>query len=835
MISLRLLGAAEVIDDGPAGTPRRNLQRHRLALLAVLARAPRLTLARDRILLLLWPDAPTGRARHLLRQSLHVLRRDLHPEIVVAAGDDLRLNTGVVTVDVVEFERAVSNGSWDDAAAVHTGVFLDGLHLPDSPEFEEWLHAERSRLDEALARVLTHLAEAAEEAGDHGSAAGWWRRVVMLRPGAGHATLRLMDALERAGDRPGALRAARQHETVLRAGFGAEPDAAVLARAEAMSSQVGPPPAATGTPALTAPAATPRPRRFAHRLMAFGLLAALLLTGVLALSVGQWRPVRTVATRVLVVPFDNHTGEPRYDAVAMLFADYITQTLAQSGLVQVADPLTGYLAARPTVRTHGSGSDSGPYPQAAAAAAAATLVVTGAIGADAAGAIVVHARVHDVASGTLLSVVGPMSAGGDVMTAVMDVRSRVLGALATIVDDRIAVLRTAAGTPPQYEAYHEYMLGLDPFVRHDYAAAIPHFARAAELDTTFLLPVFWSIFAHRNTDNHRTADALIEQLQLRRERLAPVERHGVDYFEALRRNDAMLALASVRRAAALSPGSHWSYLHGLTAFAADRPREAVAAFAALQPGHGWLGDWVGYWTVLTAALHRAGEHSRELAAARTARAHQPDNRLLAALELRALAALGRVGDVQAAAPMLFDVSPERTALGPVSLAMELRAHGHPGAADSLLARYVGEQQRRLDSHRGRGGSDAFNLAVGLYRLGRVEEARAHFDEIARSTPGWLMNEGWRGVAAARMNDRGAALAARSLLLAADDPRGAARLFLARIASLLGEVDEAAAVVRASLQTGAVIGAPFPLVWHHDPDLALLRDTVRLPLLQAPRY
>ena len=56
---------------GAAAQPRR------LAVLALLARAGRPGITREKILALLWPDEPEERARRSLNQAVYSLRRDL--------------------------------------------------------------------------------------------------------------------------------------------------------------------------------------------------------------------------------------------------------------------------------------------------------------------------------------------------------------------------------------------------------------------------------------------------------------------------------------------------------------------------------------------------------------------------------------------------------------------------------------------------------------------------------------------------------------------------------------------------------------------------------------
>jgi len=230
--SLRLLGGATLV--GPAG-PVAGVaaQRRRLALLALLAVARDATLSRDKAVAYLWPEADAERARHNLAVALHALRGALGERALVSSGDDLRLDRDLVACDVVDFEQALDRGALDHAVALYGGPFLDGVHLgADSAEFDRWADAERSRLAGRYASALERVADERAARGAPREAADAWRRLAALDPYSGRAALGLMRALERLGDRAGAIQHARVHTALLREDLEAEPDREVTALAE---------------------------------------------------------------------------------------------------------------------------------------------------------------------------------------------------------------------------------------------------------------------------------------------------------------------------------------------------------------------------------------------------------------------------------------------------------------------------------------------------------------------------------------------------------------------------------------------------------------------------
>src|SRR5690606_25331154 len=125
MYFLKLLGGASLEGDaGPLTGPA--VQRHRLALLAILAASRGQGISRDKLVAWLWPDSDAERARGLLKQAVHAVRRALGPEAILSAGDELRLNDAVVASDVSAFEQAVAADDPARAVAVYGGPFLDG-------------------------------------------------------------------------------------------------------------------------------------------------------------------------------------------------------------------------------------------------------------------------------------------------------------------------------------------------------------------------------------------------------------------------------------------------------------------------------------------------------------------------------------------------------------------------------------------------------------------------------------------------------------------------------------------------------------------------------------
>jgi hypothetical protein len=133
---------------------------------------------------------------------------------------------------VWDFEAAVARQDWAAADRLYTGPLLDGFFLNDAPEFERWVDGERARLEDVHARALESLAVEHAEHGDWIGAVDLWRRRAVADPHNGCVALRLMEALDAAGDRGAALKHAAIHVELLKSDLGAAPDPAVAALAE---------------------------------------------------------------------------------------------------------------------------------------------------------------------------------------------------------------------------------------------------------------------------------------------------------------------------------------------------------------------------------------------------------------------------------------------------------------------------------------------------------------------------------------------------------------------------------------------------------------------------
>ena len=143
--TLTLLGGVS-LRTGVATLTGPAVQRHRFALLALLAARPTRVVPRERLMALLWPEREATSARRLLNLSVHVLRRALGDTALRSVPGGLALDPSALACDMWTFEQTLADGDTELAIASYGGPFLEGFHLPAAVGFDRWADAERDRL-----------------------------------------------------------------------------------------------------------------------------------------------------------------------------------------------------------------------------------------------------------------------------------------------------------------------------------------------------------------------------------------------------------------------------------------------------------------------------------------------------------------------------------------------------------------------------------------------------------------------------------------------------------------------------------------------------------------
>jgi tetratricopeptide (TPR) repeat protein len=235
----------------------------------------------------------------------------------------------------------------------------------------------------------------------------------------------------------------------------------------------------------------------------------------------------------------------------------------------------------------------------------------------------------------------------------------------------------------------------------------------------------------------------------------------------------------------------------------NRPQEAIRLLRGLDPDHGLVKRWSGYWSFLGDAYHSAGDYLGELAVAREGRRRYPESLAFLYHEAKALAALGHLDDLAVRLDAMHS-QPEAQGLEMylLTIAQELRIHGYPDAAREVFDQTITWMQSQLkDDEMGRA-----QLAAALYQAERWDEALPRIEALARQHPENSVYLGALGLMAARRGDRALASTIserlRSAGLSSPTAQPGTTLLRAQIAAVLGEREEAMTLLQQWIDHGA---------------------------------
>jgi tetratricopeptide (TPR) repeat protein len=538
--------------------------------------------------------------------------------------------------------------------------------------------------------------------------------------------------------------------------------------------------------------------------------------------------------RVVVAPFENKTGDPSLDLIGSIAADWITQGVSQISVLEVSPQGAPAASGKPDKGKPGSGS--GPIDlKALSEETGAGTVITGSYylsGED----LEFQFQITDILNSRLLQGMTGIKGKLRARMETIDVlRRRIMGAMAQLFD--YGMTAVAGETPPLYEAYQEYLLGVELFGK-DYAEADRHFIRANEIDPGFLWPMFWVAIGNGNQGEYAKADVILRRLDQDRERFTPYGRHLMDWFRADIQGRYEDSLRSVQEVMRLVP---WSttiiYLVGDEALPANRPqvtintyqtlsRDSKEVFSAQPTGHWYIGN-------LARAYHMLGQYDKELEEVRGAQKYFRDNLAVKADEVRALAALGKTAEIAIAVEESLTSASETGTAGEVMLeaAAELRAHGMMDGSRAYAQKAV---QWYRDKAAGGAAREARlnDLAGALYAAELWEEARTIFNKLYTKEPENPDYLGRLGTLAARLGERTEAQRISEKLQAFNRPFlfGSPPFFRARIASILGERDQAISLLREAFAQGL----RFNISIHRDLDFEPLWDYAPFKELIKPK-
>ena len=509
MLRLRTLGAVYLAldDESPLGGAAS--QKRALALLAILAASGESGLSRDKLVALLWPETTDERARHSLTQLMYAARRAVKVnDLFVADGSDVRLNSKRITSDLRALDEALATGELEEAVALYQGPFLDGFFLAGTAPFEQWVDAQRSRIDERVADALEQLGNAADATGETRRVVEWRRRLAAMRPLDAHAAVLLMNALAAAGDRARALQHAALHATMLREELGLEPDPVVAELAERLREPVKWTPATPDRagPVVEAPVPLAQGERepmpgnsmaisgdaigvwrppwsMRHRWVPGAAILAMVFALIVALVVRHNRPASmdalAVRQDVVVAPFRvtganaslGYLREGMVELLSTRLADDSAARSVDAGAVLAAWRAAGLLSSSDVARD--------TVVRLARQLGASRVVLGSVVGGPS--HLIISASVLVAGTGAVsaqASIEGP----ADSLTTLVD---RLAARL--LVSEAGDSERLADQTTTSLRALRAYLDGQAAYVRHDYTAARSFYLRALQGDSAFAL------------------------------------------------------------------------------------------------------------------------------------------------------------------------------------------------------------------------------------------------------------------------------------------------------------------------------------------------------------
>jgi len=513
--------------------------------------------------------------------------------------------------------------------------------------------------------------------------------------------------------------------------------------------------------------------------------------------------------RVVVVPFENRTGDMTLTVLGSMAADWITQGLQEIDVIDVVPTATGI---EPGPRVVGVAESSALHnARAAGEVTGAGTVVAGSYYRRG-DSLVFQAQVIDAEARRLLRAVAPLAAPAAASGAMLDsLRARVVTTVAAALDSRL-MASPAASQPPSLAAYRAYLEGHRAFYHAGpmrMREVLEFMYQAVALDSTFPDPRFFIVMAHWNLGERAAADSNAQLLLPFRSRFGPRQRAFLDWLIAGLRGDRAAALRA-QRARGAGPDL------AVEAMYSNRPHESIEILTSL--GDLSIPGLYFKWDVLMEALHMVGDHRRELDQARRAREVYPDRRLMLRNELRARAALGQLDEVEHG----LDESLRLPAQGEVevwdlmlTVSAELRVHGNRATSLRVAERTVDWLESRPRDQAETVG-DRMGRAMALYSAERWDDARAVLQDLSAAMPGDVNVQGTLGVLAARRGDREEALGISARLLGMAGPYDFGRdlYWQACIAAQLGELDRAMALLRDAYNRGR----PFGIRLHRDMDL-----------------
>ncbi len=526
--------------------------------------------------------------------------------------------------------------------------------------------------------------------------------------------------------------------------------------------------------------------------------------------------------RFIVAIFENQTGDGSFDSYGRVAADWITQSLSQIDEGE-AVPVSEVLESLRTMGVETGGIQKMAQLRDLAKHTEAGTVISGSYILTE-GILRFEANIIDANRGKSIHTLEPVSGPGESpMEVIETLRQRIMGTL-SIYFSQIPSRTRRFLEPPLFEAYQEYLTGMDAF-DHDYSQALTHFEKAVELDPEFPAPCIRMSIIYNYQEQFAKAESMVNLANERRERLNLFERFLLDAFVAGLQGNYEEGLNFFRQAETLAPEDYvLNYLIGLETLRLNRTQETVDTFMKIEIPEFVNSTEIGAWRfrVIAEAYHMLGKYLKELEEVSKGQENFPDNIDLQLGRVRALAALGRIQEVLGVIDKSLALKQPSETPGIIMLvaAQELRTHGYLNESKEIANRAVSWYQSQIPAEAPDEKHNS-SLASAFYVAEQWENAQKLFKELSEGYPDHLQYKGFLGRLAARLGNKKEALQLSEEIASIDQAYlfGIHTYSRACIASLLGEQEQAVEL----LQQAFAQGRPFGVYLHRDMDLEPLRD------------
>jgi TolB-like protein len=362
--------------------------------------------------------------------------------------------------------------------------------------------------------------------------------------------------------------------------------------------------------ALSTPTQTSIPRKPSSQA---SFVAAVAATLVIAIGVvaGAWlwheREIGSAApvgTRLLIAPFENLTGDSRFDNIGRIAADRIAANVAQAGSVEVVPSNMVLMALRDTTGGQAERLNRLSTATHTGMIVSGTIVLRG-------DSLALQAQVTDVRTGKIAITLDPSTGSvADPIPAVDALGDHLLGALGI---RGIAILPRGFRAP-KYAAYQAFAEGFEHFaLRGDNMGSRPFFERAIALDSTYTQAYQLLARQYLNAGEYARADSMMRKIERLPQGLSAVERLNLEYAKAELDGDIGGLLRAQQQLVARDSSALALGLSGEAAVWLLRPDLAVPALehsrAAFALMHG--GAMLGNISTMAEAYHEAGSYDRE--------------------------------------------------------------------------------------------------------------------------------------------------------------------------------------------------------------------------------